>query len=102
LVNFGELVEHAEQVEREQQLRAAVGPRTDAEGEDVHGLVDGAADRRRHRLDLEPDRAGLLDRERVVDDLQRIVGGAPLRKPPCVMQACRRGSSGRPRRRWRG
>ena len=45
------------------------------EGQVALEALDRLADLAGHGLDLEPDGAGLLDRARVVDDAQRVLGG---------------------------
>ena len=53
-------------------------PGADADGRDLELLGDQLGDLRRHRLELQHEAAGVLDRERVLEDLHRRFRGAPL------------------------
>ena len=73
-----EVGEHAEQVVAEQDLPVGADAGADADGRDRQLLGDQLGDLRRHRLELEHEAAGVLDRERVLEDLHRGVRRAAL------------------------
>src|SRR5687768_3293637 len=77
-----EVGEHAQQVVRQENLPVGTGPGADADGGDLELLGNGLRDLRRHRLELEHEAAGVLDRERVLEDLHGCLGGAALDAKP--------------------
>ena len=69
----------AEQVVVDQHLAVAAGAGADADGRDLEAFGDRLRDRCRHALEHQREGAGGLDRQRVVDQLQRGGGGPALR-----------------------
>ncbi|CAM2144805.1 hypothetical protein PT2222_160166 [Paraburkholderia tropica] len=63
--------ENAQHVVQHQHLSRALDARTDADGRNAQLLRDFRAERRRHRFDHHELRTGVLQRERVADQLRR-------------------------------
>src|SRR4029077_17566134 len=64
-----ELAEQAEDVVEHEHLAVTVNARTDADRGDGQALGGELGDRRRDRLEDDRERAGVLERERVVEEL---------------------------------
>jgi len=72
----------AEQVVVDKHLAVGVPACADADRGDGETLRDLRCDRGRDGLEDDGEGAGLLERERVVDELPRRLGGLPLRLEP--------------------
>jgi hypothetical protein len=78
------LVEHAEQVVAQQQLTATGRAGADAEGKDLHGIVDGLGDGRGHGLALEAAGTGLYG-EAVLDNAHGFLRAPALQLEAAIM-----------------
>src|SRR5579864_4235304 len=73
-----EVGENAQQVVAEQDLAVGARTRADADRRDLELLRNDTRDRGRHRFEFEHEAAGVLDGERVGQDLHRRRGGTSL------------------------
>ena len=75
----------------DEHLPVAVGACADADRRDRERFRDPSGDRRRNGLEHERERASVLQGERVVAQLQRRFGGAPLRPEAAELRRRLRG-----------
>ena len=86
-----EIGEDAKKVVAEQDLPVSARAGADADGRDLELGGDDAGDRGRHRLELEHETAGVLDGQRVLQDVHRVLGRLALHAEAAIHRDAVRG-----------